>query len=87
MKVHVFGGELNISSVWKWRGRLDLKSGLWFAPPMFIKRDVKRVTSHTRPFLSLCNNGRALGTRLLYVVPAFSPENANQVVRGRGHTL
>ena len=26
--------------------------------------DVKRVTSHTRPSPSLCNNGRGLGTRL-----------------------
>ena len=31
---------------------------------MFIKRDVKRVTSHARSSPSLCNNGRGLGTRL-----------------------
>ena len=28
-------------------------------------RDVKRVTAHTTPFPSLCNNGRSLGTSLL----------------------
>ena len=30
----------------------NLKSGLWFTPPTFIKSDVKLVTSHTRPFPS-----------------------------------
>ena len=47
------------------RGRHDLENRLWFTPPTFIKRDVKRVTSRTRPSPSLWNNGRGLGTRLV----------------------